>query len=770
MKCSAILGAAGTGKSYRLRQLLDADPDYAILTATTGIAAVNLGEGVTTINSLLGYFDEHSLRKAFNSGKLTAKFAQLGRSGKHSLVIDECSMLNAETLDLIYAAAKQASDLSKSVRPIDLILVGDYVQLPPVQGTYAFKAACWKEFAPNAEVLQEVKRQTDPLFLEVLGMLRRGAGVDAARQLYKLHIPFTSEPDIHFDGTTLFSISASVEKFNRERLAQIDAPTIKLRSSRWGKQRGEWSNIPEITEMKHGAVAMILANDPPDFSYVNGDLAHVIDDCGSIDERNDSWQVRLKLMRNDKEFTLGTVLRSNTQLERPEGKVIGDAPQRKDFNNPDEFSMAVSAYFDEVSMKKWPFYDPFTDEWVVGQIEYVPVRLGYASTFHKCVTLDTIVQERTRGLILVGDVQTGDALWTGRKFSTVIATDESIQPCVKVTTELGFSIKCSREHRFPTRGDGLLEADALEPHHKLGIVFGREHQNDNGVTPDLAYLMGILVGDGSYNDPSEGNIHFCSRDSFLQQRFISICDMYAPTGKANTRADKKGAFVTSKPFRKMLLNFGLEYVTAHSKSIPLGVLQSCNLRHFLRGLMDTDGSVGTSHLIYSTVSTELAQQVHLAFCFYGMSAVLDTFTNNYGPHYQIRIGANGIEQYKERIGFERPYKVAKLERLSPNRIIKRFTGWDSVKTVEQIGMQEVIDIELDEEPNLFWANGIITHNSQGLSLDRVQVDCRQKWAEQPSMIYVAISRCRSLGGLRIVGDVGKLSRRIRTSREVREWV
>lgn len=392
MKCSALLGAAGTGKSYRLRQLLDADPNYAILAATTGIAAVNLGEGVTTINSLLGFFDEFSLKKTFQSGRLTNKFIELARSGKHNLVIDECSMLNAEMLDLIYDAAVQAATQLKLIRPIDLILVGDYVQLPPVQGQYAFKAACWPEFAKNAEVLQVNRRQSDEQFKEVLTMLRKGSAFEAATRLYKLGVPFRNEPDVHFDGTTLFSVGASVDKFNRTRLTELDGETIRLQSNRWGKQRGEWSNIPAVTEVKHNAVVMILANDPPDFTYVNGDLAHVIDDCSSTVERNESWQVRLRMLRGDKEFTLGPIIRDNRQQDRPDGKVQGDAPRKDDFSNKIEFESAVSSYFADVSMQKLPFFDPLTEEWVVGQVEYVPVRLGYASTIHKSqgLSLDSV--------------------------------------------------------------------------------------------------------------------------------------------------------------------------------------------------------------------------------------------------------------------------------------------------------------------------------------------------------------------------------------------
>jgi len=64
--CSLVTGSAGTGKTWTIRQRLAADPDYAQLCATTGIAAINLG--TITVNSAFGYYDTDSLTENFVSG------------------------------------------------------------------------------------------------------------------------------------------------------------------------------------------------------------------------------------------------------------------------------------------------------------------------------------------------------------------------------------------------------------------------------------------------------------------------------------------------------------------------------------------------------------------------------------------------------------------------------------------------------------------------------------------------------------------------------
>ncbi len=62
------------------------------------------------------------------------------------------------------------------------------------------------------------------------------------------------------------------------------------------------------------------------------------------------------------------------------------------------------------------------------------------------------------------------------------------------------------------------------------------------------------------------------------------------------------------------------------------------------------------------------------------------------------------------------------------------------------------------------------HKSQGLSLDEVQVDTRANFFHVPGMLYVALSRARSMQGLRIVGTRAGLMKRCTVHRKVRPWV
>lgn len=69
---------------------------------------------------------------------------------------------------------------------------------------------------------------------------------------------------------------------------------------------------------------------------------------------------------------------------------------------------------------------------------------------------------------------------------------------------------------------------------------------------------------------------------------------------------------------------------------------------------------------------------------------------------------------------------------------------------------------------LAWASTV--HKSQGLTLDRVQLDLRNHFFSQPAMAYVAVSRCRTPEGLRIVGDEKLLASRCRIDPRVGKWV
>ena len=62
------------------------------------------------------------------------------------------------------------------------------------------------------------------------------------------------------------------------------------------------------------------------------------------------------------------------------------------------------------------------------------------------------------------------------------------------------------------------------------------------------------------------------------------------------------------------------------------------------------------------------------------------------------------------------------------------------------------------------------HKSQGLSLDRVQLDFTDQFCGQPAMMYVAMSRCRTMEGIRLVGTREKFIEQVRVDPKVKRWL
>jgi hypothetical protein len=364
-RCRFITGAAGTGKTYQVREAIHDDPREGVLCATTGIAGVNLG--TVTINSLLRYFDTESLINAFVSGRLVTRLAKLAQSARN-LYVDEVSMMPAEQLDTLYQACREANQRkavlkSKNPEGIGLVLVGDLCQLPPIKARWIFGAECWPEFDGGTERLEKNWRQGDGDFLAAINYLRAGEGVAGAELLASTTADFSSALDLHFPGTTIMAKNDEVDRFNWQALQRVRGEKFAVNSKRWHVNRppGEWSHIPPKIELKIGAYVMILANDTKGFTYANGD-------CGLIVGR-DSQHIQVRLARNDSVVNVGVITRKVHTVDPDECGAIG-------------------------SSATWgqPYFDEQAEKYVIGAVEYLPLRLAWASTVHKSqgLTLDRV--------------------------------------------------------------------------------------------------------------------------------------------------------------------------------------------------------------------------------------------------------------------------------------------------------------------------------------------------------------------------------------------
>src|SRR5215469_13798880 len=128
-----LTGAPGAGKTYVLNQFVDRAMRAGRrleVTASTGIAASHIGG--TTIHSWsgLGILDDlhaEDLKRLGASDKLIKRYNSVD-----ILVIDEISMLHGKRLDMVNRLAKVLRGNEAPFGGLQVILVGDLFQLPPV--------------------------------------------------------------------------------------------------------------------------------------------------------------------------------------------------------------------------------------------------------------------------------------------------------------------------------------------------------------------------------------------------------------------------------------------------------------------------------------------------------------------------------------------------------------------------------------------------------------------------------------------------------------
>ena len=162
----------GTGKSVLLRELIRGlqgkyrnEPDRVAVTASTGLAACNVG-GVT-LHSFSGIgLGKESAPELIKKIKRNAK-AKTRWLRTEVLIIDEVSMVDGEMFDKLEEVARKIRASGKPFGGIQLVITGDFFQLPPVpdQGRiarFAFEANTWSTTIERTIGLTQIFRQKDP--------------------------------------------------------------------------------------------------------------------------------------------------------------------------------------------------------------------------------------------------------------------------------------------------------------------------------------------------------------------------------------------------------------------------------------------------------------------------------------------------------------------------------------------------------------------------------------------------------------------------------
>ena len=292
-------GAAGSGKSHLLRSIVQALKQLlgnaaVCVTASTGVAACNIG-GVT-VHSFGGIGNGRGGASGMCDSAMRSQHACKRWRQCAVLVIDEISMLNAEAFDGLDLAAKGCRrDNAHPFGGLQLLVAGDFYQLPPVSGEFCFTSSAWQSLFPrghNVHVLRHIFRQRDSSFIRLLNQVRRGVVTPRVERTLQSADRLLGS-DAH---AKLFSHNRDADQHNTSKLLALSterhvyAAQDTATQSFIHRQLQKHCKAPPKLELRIGAQVMLLKNLRQREGLVNGTRGEVI---GFQKQRRSATDVQL---------------------------------------------------------------------------------------------------------------------------------------------------------------------------------------------------------------------------------------------------------------------------------------------------------------------------------------------------------------------------------------------------------------------------------------------------------------------------------------------
>lgn len=344
-----LTGKAGTGKTTFLKNLRQQTDKRMVVTAPTGVAAINAG-GVTLHSFFQLPFGPYVPGAELGEGR--HRMSREKRNIINSLdllVIDEISMVRADLLDGVDNVLRRYRRSEQPFGGVQLLMIGDLQQLAPVvkdedwlilQPHYAtpyfFSSTALARLEMITIELKHIYRQSDPTFIGLLNKVRDNRLDQAA--LTALNARYQPDFSVEEGYITLCTHNSGADAINR---ARMEALPSKSRSF----EAGVDGTFPEYAfptaaslELKVGAQVMFVRNDnSPERRYFNGKIG-----------------------------TVAAMSREKVQVDCDEGERIEVGPVTWE-----NIEYTVDTETSEISQK------------VVGSFNQFPLKPAWAITIHK---------------------------------------------------------------------------------------------------------------------------------------------------------------------------------------------------------------------------------------------------------------------------------------------------------------------------------------------------------------------------------------------------
>ena len=283
-----LTGPAGSGKTHVVNEYVKYLKSHAVdvaVTASTGIAATHIGG--QTIHSWSGLGIRDTLTDYDIDDLMQRQYLYKRFERTKVLIIDEVSMLHHYRLDLIEWICRQMKHNERPFGGMQIVLCGDFFQLPPVTRAKSADSLAESEFAYKAEVwgsskfttcyLSEQHRQKDNIYLSILNQIRENKVTQKTVELLKTRL--NKNPESGAESTKLYTHNIDVDVINNRHLDLIKVEGKSYIMSHKGSPNlsatlKKSCLSPETLVLKVGARVMFTKNHM-DGGFVNGTLGVV---------------------------------------------------------------------------------------------------------------------------------------------------------------------------------------------------------------------------------------------------------------------------------------------------------------------------------------------------------------------------------------------------------------------------------------------------------------------------------------------------------------
>jgi ATP-dependent DNA helicase PIF1 len=297
-----LTGKAGTGKTTLLKRIKETSTKKMAVIAPTGVAAMN-AKG-TTINSFFqlppgsffpGDISLENLQSGFISIQSMVSDLSYTReklslfNELELLIIDEVSMVRCDLLDVIDAILRSVRKNNAPFGGVQLLLIGDLYQLPPVTkredwsflsraypSPYFFDALVIRRYPVLQIELTTVFRQTEPEFINLLNDIRNNQINETGLELLnKRYLPEFNVAD-EVSPIIITSHNAEANAINKGKLDELAGGEYTFEGEISGEFRDLGLQAEQTLKLKEGAQIMFIKNDTGENrKFYNGKIGKV---------------------------------------------------------------------------------------------------------------------------------------------------------------------------------------------------------------------------------------------------------------------------------------------------------------------------------------------------------------------------------------------------------------------------------------------------------------------------------------------------------------